>query len=37
MALGGLGPEVGQSGWGHGPYHWVKVQGPSGPGDPYAI
>ena len=24
-------------GWGHGPYRWVKVQGPSRPGDPYAI
>ena len=37
MALGGLRPEVGQRGWGHGPYRWVEVQGLSGLGDPYAI
>lgn len=37
MALVGLGLGLGQKGWGHGPYRWVKVQGPSRPGDPYAI
>ena len=37
MALEGLGPEVSQRGWGHGPYYWVEVQGLSGPGDPYAV
>jgi len=37
MALVGLGPGLGQRGWGHGPYHWVEDQGSSNPGDPYAI
>ena len=37
MTLVGLGPALGQRGWGHGPYRWVEVQGPSGPSDPCAV
>ena len=37
IALVGLGPSLGQRGWGHGPYRWVEVQGLSRPGDFYAV
>ena len=37
MALVGLGPGLGQRGWGYRQYFWVKGQGPSRPGDPYAV
>ena len=37
MALVGLGLDLRQRGWGHGPYHWAEDQGPSNPRDPYAV
>ena len=37
LTLTGIGPNIGQRGWNHGPHYGVEVYGPSGPRDPCAV